>query len=471
MSFSSQPPSLPTTTAAAAIASTTAPPPTTTADIANTTQPLAATTTPQPIIPTLPLAYSQPPPPQTPQEAFNQLTAAIYGMQHQLGALALRVTALEDRSPVPSLPLPLYGMPGYGGIPAPPATAPVISELGTTSPYHIPFQPQRSQPQLPPPCPPPSTGVPITQISFPHSPSPVPSLSSIINGSRASPSTTVPIQSAPYLFHTPAGHDTAFTPRFPKLSLPIYEGTEDPLGWLTTCEQFFHGYQTRPSDRVWFASYHLKGMARQWYLDLERDSGRPEWEPFKQLCQQRFGPPFSTNHLAELARLPFTSTVEAYAELFQARAAHAGALTPLQKAQLFTGGLPEQIRADVELQEPQDLQRAVRLARAYERRNSSALLALPAPPPRAPRRFAGNQNASAPTPQSASTSASSPPQPTRTFKRLSPEAMAERRKQGLCYNYDEPYVRGHKCARLFYLEVADFVEEEPAEDDPAAPAI
>ena len=49
--------------------------------------------------------------------------------------------------------------------------------------------------------------------------------------------------------------------------------------------------------------------------------------------------------------------------------------------------------------------------------------------------------------------------------------MAERRKQGLCYNCDEPYVHGHKCARLFYLEVADFIEEEPAEDDPAAPAI
>ena len=329
------------------------------------------------------MPYSQPPAsPQTPQEAFNQLTAAIYGMQHQLGALAVRVTALEDRSPAPSAPLPLYGMPGYGGIPPLPATEPVISALGTTPPFHNPYQPQRPQPQLPSP-PPPSTAVPITQISFPPSPSPVPSLSSIINGSRASPSTTVPIQSAPYLFHTPAGHDTAFTPRFPKLSLPIYEGTEDPLGWLTTCEQFFHGYQTRPSDRVWFASYHLKGTARQWYLDLERDSGRPEWEPFKQLCQQRFGPPFSTNHLAELARLPFTSTVEAYAELFQARAAHAGALTPLQKAQLFTGGLPEQIRADVELQEPQDLQRAVRLARAYERRDSSALLALPAPPTRA----------------------------------------------------------------------------------------
>ena len=45
--------------------------------------------------------------------------------------------------------------------------------------------------------------------------------------------------------------------------------------------------------------------------------------------------------------------------------------------------------------------------------------------------------------------------------------MAERRKQGLCYNCDEPYVQGHKCARLFYLEVADYIVEEPPEEDTA----
>jgi len=41
--------------------------------------------------------------------------------------------------------------------------------------------------------------------------------------------------------------------------------------------------------------------------------------------------------------------------------------------------------------------------------------------------------------------------------------MAERRRQGLCYNCDEPYVRGHKCPRLFYLEVTDFDEAEDTE--------
>jgi hypothetical protein len=45
--------------------------------------------------------------------------------------------------------------------------------------------------------------------------------------------------------------------------------------------------------------------------------------------------------------------------------------------------------------------------------------------------------------------------------------MAERRRQGLCYNCDEQFVRGHKCPRLFFLEVADPEEEVPnLMDDP-----
>jgi hypothetical protein len=37
--------------------------------------------------------------------------------------------------------------------------------------------------------------------------------------------------------------------------------------------------------------------------------------------------------------------------------------------------------------------------------------------------------------------------------------MMERRRQGLCYNCDEQYTRGHKCQKLFYLEVADNEED------------
>lgn len=54
-----------------------------------------------------------------------------------------------------------------------------------------------------------------------------------------------------------------------------------------------------------------------------------------------------------------------------ARMAHAGPLSPLQHAQLFTGGLPEAIRIEVELHAPQELQRAMVLARAYEHKSAA----------------------------------------------------------------------------------------------------
>ena len=45
----------------------------------------------------------------------------------------------------------------------------------------------------------------------------------------------------------------------------------------------------------------------------------------------------------------------------------------------------------------------------------------------------------------------------------------EHRRQGLCYNCDEPYVPGHVCQRLFYLECGDYIVDEgaPAATDDA----
>lgn len=53
----------------------------------------------------------------------------------------------------------------------------------------------------------------------------------------------------------------------------------------------------------------------------------------------------------------------------------------------------------------------------------------------------------------------------RPFKWLTPYKMAERCKQGLYYNYDEPYLCGHKFTRLFFLEVSDYIVEEPDDSD------
>ena len=59
----------------------------------------------------------------------------------------------------------------------------------------------------------------------------------------------------------------------------------------------------------------------------------------------------------------------------------------------------------------------------------------------------------------------------RPFRRLTPAKLLERRRQGLCFNCDEPYTPGHACPRLFYPEVADYIPEDVAATDLAAPAV
>lgn len=50
------------------------------------------------------------------------------------------------------------------------------------------------------------------------------------------------------------------------------------------------------------------------------------------------------------------------------------------------------------------------------------------------------------------------------FRRLTPTEQLERRRQGLCYNCDEPFIRGHQCKQLFYLESVDYLDDDvPAE--------
>lgn len=169
---------------------------------------------------------------------------------------------------------------------------------------------------------------------------------------------------------------------------------------------------------------------------LERDTGEVVWPLFKRLCLQRFGPAVGTNHLSDLGRLQFRGSVDEYQEAFQAKMAHAGYLSQEQQVHLFTGGLPEALRVDVELQAPRDLQHAMALARAYERRSATLLFG-----------SAGTRSTkSSPTdfpntlaPVSLSTVSSAVTPPPMKIKRLTPDEMMQRRRQGLCYNCDEQH--------------------------------
>ncbi|XP_066316099.1 uncharacterized protein [Miscanthus floridulus] len=254
----------------------------------------------------------------------------------------------------------------------------------------------------------------------------------------------------------PAAFGTAeFQPKGYKLDFTTYDGSVDPLNWLTHCEQFFWGQRTPVAQWTWMASYHLTGVAQTWFYALLLDEGMPSWERFKELCRLRFGPPIYGSWLAELGRLSFHSTVQEFADRFQTILAHSRDISTRQKVELFVGGLLEHIRVDVAMRALPDLQSAMFLARAFESRaTATAALqqspqprdARPPPRPALPTRPQGTAagptvapGVPAPSAAGAALAAPGAAAPARPFRRLSPAEMQERRRQGLCYNWIRTY--------------------------------
>ena len=339
--------------------------------------------------------------------------------------------------PFPAPPLP----------PPPVPTAPIPTAPATSYPYGMPST---------------GAGVPLHLLQWPASPSPLPDwlqppvtasapLYSIATSTTPSPSTTIATTAVPTLpsaggplsggvdgslfFGAPSssggqqrgGFDPGLGaalagaqagPKFYKLEFPTYDGSADPLNWLNQCEQFFRGQQTLASARTWLASYHLRGAAQTWYYALEQDEGMPPWERFRELCSLRFGPPVLGTRLAELARLPFGSSVQDYSERYNAILCHARNLSARQKAELYVGGLPDQLRKQVQLRAPPDLQTAMYLARAFE-----DCVSPPAPQPRGARPpLRSTWTPQQRTPSGPPPAAAAPtPTPAPTFRRLSPD--------------------------------------------------
>jgi hypothetical protein len=213
----------------------------------------------------------------------------------------------------------------------------------------------------------------------------------------------------------PAPNGERPPPKFYKLEFPTYDGSEDPLNWLNHCEQFFRGQRT-------LASYHLHGPAQTWYYTLEQSEGMSLWEHFKELCHLQFVPPVHDSRLAKLGRLPFRTTMQDFAERFNAIMCHVRNLDNLQKAELFVGGLPDHIRVDVAMRAPQDLSTAMYLARAFELQANAMLAMVPSAPPRTARPV--QQRPQQPVPILPASGAGQPgvvvPPVPRPFRRLTP---------------------------------------------------
>ncbi|KAG6518122.1 hypothetical protein ZIOFF_021524 [Zingiber officinale] len=157
-------------------------------------------------------------------------------------------------------------------------------------------------------------------------------------------------------------------PRYSKMEFPTYSGEGDPLSWVKRCEKFFTNQRTTEADKVGLPAFHLVGEAQLWFDQVEQEEPEMTWKQFRDHCDILFGPPLSNNPLGELANLNQTSSVEDYQRQFQSHLARTSDLRPQQQVDLFTAGLVEDLRIDIELQKPENLGIAMNMARALERK-------------------------------------------------------------------------------------------------------
>jgi hypothetical protein len=225
-----------------------------------------------------------------------------------------------------------------------------------------------------------------------------------------------------------------------KLLFPTFDVSRDPLPWLNWCDQFFRIQETPKAGKVFLATFYMSGVASQWYTLLERNHGRPSWHKFVKLVNQRFGPPLCSNTLDELIQLQRKGSVADYQSKFLSLLAKCKDLAEKHQISIFTVGLRNPLRTDVELEHPATLEHAMVLTRIYEQR-----LAMTRDLPTC---STTNRTSSfRPVGKPLLLPALSPPVGKKDIPAMTPRLtaveMAAKREKGECYNYTEPFTRAH----------------------------
>jgi hypothetical protein len=221
----------------------------------------------------------------------------------------------------------------------------------------------------------------------------------------------------------------------------------------------------------------MTGDASQWYTLLERNQGTPSWDEFVKLVNRRFGPPLQGNALGELIQLRRDSSIVDYQTKLLSLLARCEDLVEKRQINIFTAGLRNPPKTDVELKNLATLEDAMALARTYEQRLSlqEDVPAHASPPGRAtPIRLASSLKPQLlPVPPSATGAkefAASPTAP--RLKQLTAVEMTTKRERDECYNCLEKFSREHiKVCPMKGIYLLQMTEDDASHEEEADPLI
>ncbi|KAK9073457.1 hypothetical protein SSX86_007781 [Deinandra increscens subsp. villosa] len=257
-------------------------------------------------------------------------------------------------------------------------------------------------------------------------------------------------------------------PRSPKISLPLFDGS-NPLDWIFQADNFFNYYNTPIAQRISLSVFYFTGEALSWYKHLATNEMLGTWATFKRELELRFGPSTYENHEATLFKLRQTTTVAEYQSEFEKISNRVNVLSPQTLKNCFISGLRRDIQNELAILKPLTLHQACALARLVEDKlgpqfktkipftsKITTSATLPSP-----------SNSATTTPLSKiSSTTSSNNQSSLPFTRLTPEALQQRRRDGLCFRCPEKYFSGHKCSPPQFLLVVDNDDSDAMPPDP-----
>ncbi|XP_022024212.1 uncharacterized protein LOC110924519 [Helianthus annuus] len=270
---------------------------------------------------------------------------------------------------------------------------------------------------------------------------------------------------------SPSFNNRHSNPKPLKINFTLFDGT-NPLGWIFQAENYFTYYRIPPEERVELSVFHFVGDTLSWYQSLHNNDLLGSWTMFKREVELRFGPSSYENHQASLFKLRQTTTVTDYQTEFERISNRVTGLSREALRNCYISGLRQDIQNELAILRPQTLHEACALSRTVEHKlgpvskpkpiSFSKTNTSPWTPPNYSPAITTNPTHAHPKPTQPPLLPMLPKlSSSLAVTRLSPEAIAQRRKDGLCFKCPERYFPGHKCSPPQFLLIVDNEDADP----------
>jgi len=252
-----------------------------------------------------------------------------------------------------------------------------------------------------------------------------------------------------------------------KLEVLHFDGV-DPLEWIFKITQFFEYYSTPKLERLTNASFYMDGPALVRFRWMSWNGQLVSWSGFLQALETRFAPSQYEDLTGALFKLTQKGSIVDYLFEFEALVNRIVGLPFPFLLSCLISGLSSIVRWEVQALQPLSLIQVVGLSSLQEEKfcDLHRLLRCKTnsfnPQPPSSLHFPTYPRLLPPISLSSPATKNSPPP---SLKWLSPEELANHREKGLCFNRDEKYHCGHKCASKVFFLIAE--EDDEAQMDPS----